>query len=179
MSTNSTIIVEVDGKVKSIYCHWDGHIESVGYTLRDYFGTQGQAAAIVALGDCSTITGATNIGEIEAYHRDKGEDWADVKPRVYPTVDAALADADTPYKYAFVDGKWLAWEDDNSVSGMSVNDAGKLKDQDDKVIAEWTRIFRLSRTQDVNVQQSMKDATLFIVEEYDIVHPEMFEVKEG
>lgn len=48
-----------------------------------------------------------------------------------------------------------------------------LKEHDDKVIAEWTRVFRLSRKMRYNVQQSMKDATLFIVEEYDIVHPEM------
>lgn len=109
MSTNSTIIVEVDGKVKSIYCHWDGHIDSVGYTLRDYFGTQELAEAVVALGDCSSIAGAVDINDIEAYHRDKLEDWADVKPRVYPTVDAAITDADTPYTYTFVNGKWRAW----------------------------------------------------------------------
>lgn len=54
-----------------------------------------------------------------------------------------------------------------------------LEEQDDKVITEWTRIFRLSRALRYNVQQSMKDATLFIAEEYDIVHPEMSEVKEG
>lgn len=52
-----------------------------------------------------------------------------------------------------------------------------LQEQDDKVIAEWTRIFRLSRKLRHNVQQSMNDATLFIAEEYDIVHPEMFKVK--
>lgn len=108
MSTNSTIIAEVDGKVMSIYCHWDGHIDSVGAALRDSFGTQELAAAVVALGDCSSIAGAVDINDIEAYHRDKGEDWADVKPQIYPTVDAAFADANTPYTYAFVDGKWRA-----------------------------------------------------------------------
>lgn len=113
MSTNSTIIVEVDGKAKSIYCHWDGYIDGVGFALRDNFGTQELAEAVVALGDCSTIAGAADIDAIEAieaYHRDKGEDWADVKPQTYPTMDAAFADADTPYVYMFVDGKWLAWE---------------------------------------------------------------------
>lgn len=109
MSTNSTIIVEVDGKVKSIYCHWDGHIESVGITLKNHFGTQELAEAVVALGDCSSIAGALDIDDIEAYHRDKGEDWADVEPQVYPTVNAAVEDSDTPFTYAFVDGKWRAW----------------------------------------------------------------------
>ncbi len=109
MSTNSTIIVEVDGKVKSIYCHWDGHIDSVGFTLRDNFGTQELAEAVVALGDCSSIASAVDINDIKAYHRDRGEDWADVKPRIYPTVNDARANADTPYTYAFVDGKWRAW----------------------------------------------------------------------
>ncbi len=115
MSTNSTIIVEVDGEVKSIYCHWDGHIDSVGITLRDYFGTQELAAAVVTLGDCSSIAGAVSIDDIEAYHRNKGEDWADVKPRTYSTVEDAITDADTPYTYAFVDGKWRAWgyDEDN------------------------------------------------------------------
>lgn len=115
MSTNSTIIVEVDGKAKSIYCHWDGHIDSVGFTLRDNFGTQELAEAVVALGDCSSIAGAADIDAIEAYHRDKGEGWLDVKPAVYPTVNAAITDANTPYIYVFVDGKWRAWgyEEDN------------------------------------------------------------------
>lgn len=54
-----------------------------------------------------------------------------------------------------------------------------LEEQDDKVITEWTRVFRLSRTLRYNVQQAMKDATLFITEEYDIVHPEMSEVENG
>lgn len=54
-----------------------------------------------------------------------------------------------------------------------------LQQQDDKVIAEWTRIFRLSRAWRYNVQQAMMAATMFIVEEYDIVHPEMLEVKKG
>ncbi len=112
MSTNSTIIVEVDGKVKSIYCHWDGYLDGVGRALRDSFGTQELAEAVVALGDCSSIAEATNIENIVAYHRNKSEDWADVKPRTYSTVDAARGDADTPYTYAFVDGKWRAWADD-------------------------------------------------------------------
>ena len=54
-----------------------------------------------------------------------------------------------------------------------------LQEQDDKVIAEWTRAFRLSRALRFSVQQAMKDATMFIVEGYNIVHPEMSEVKKG
>lgn len=49
-----------------------------------------------------------------------------------------------------------------------------IREHDDKVVAEWTRIFRLSRKNGYNVQLSMIDASLFITEEYDIVHPEMF-----
>lgn len=108
MSTNSTIIVEVGDKVKAIYCHWDGHIESVGITLKRHFGTQELAEAVVALGDCSVIAGAVDVDDIEAYRRDKGEPWADVKPRIYSSVKAARKDADTPFVYVFADGKWNA-----------------------------------------------------------------------
>lgn len=52
-----------------------------------------------------------------------------------------------------------------------------LQEQDDKVIAEWARIFCLSRKLRHSVQQSMEDAALFITEEYDIVHPEIFETE--
>ncbi len=50
-----------------------------------------------------------------------------------------------------------------------------IQEHDDKVVAEWTRIFRLSRAQDFGVVQSMKNAALFIEEEYDIVHPDMID----
>ena len=51
-----------------------------------------------------------------------------------------------------------------------------IQEHDKKVIAEWTRIFRFSRNRGFNVEQSMKNASLFITEEYDIIHPEMFNV---
>jgi hypothetical protein len=85
MSTNSVIIVKLGNKkYQGVYCHWDGHDESTGRTLRDNFNSKKDAVAITNLGSLSTVTNCVRVeptaphtfsnpqeGTIIAYHRDR------------------------------------------------------------------------------------------------------------
>lgn len=113
MSTHSIIIVPVEDKWHAIYCHWDGHLNQVGKALVSNFNTQEAAEDLVALGDCSSIAGATNLDEVVAYTRDKGEASEGTDADIYDTLDEAIASNDEPYFYAFIDGEWNAWDHGN------------------------------------------------------------------
>lgn len=83
MGTRSQIgILEPDGSVTSIYCHWDGYVEHHGPILRDHYKTEEKVRALMALGDISVL--GAEIGEkhdfdhapegvCNAYGRDRGE----------------------------------------------------------------------------------------------------------
>ena len=47
MGTRSRIAIEKDGKVKSMYCHWDGYLEYNGKMLFDYYNSEEKAEALV------------------------------------------------------------------------------------------------------------------------------------
>lgn len=56
MGTRSSIgVMQQDGSVKSIYCHWDGYYSGVGKTLVEHYNTEEKANAVVALGGLSTL----------------------------------------------------------------------------------------------------------------------------
>lgn len=87
MSTSSTIgILNVDGTVQTIYCHFDGYPTGVGKTLEDHYKTEEKVRALIALGDISSL--GEEIGEkhdfdkrvpkwVNAYGRDRGESDVD------------------------------------------------------------------------------------------------------
>lgn len=56
MSTRSRIgMVMPDGKVKSIYCHWDGYPEGVGKTLENSYTDPKEVEKLLELGDISSL----------------------------------------------------------------------------------------------------------------------------
>jgi len=56
MSTRSRIgMVMPDGKIKSIYCHWDGYPEGVGVKLEKYYKNPKQIEELMELGDISSL----------------------------------------------------------------------------------------------------------------------------
>lgn len=87
MSTRSLIgIVEPDGSVNAIYCHYDGYVEYVGKVLNHCYSSECMSRKLLALGDISSLGErvAPNPGEKHsfeepaedvtvAYHRDRGE----------------------------------------------------------------------------------------------------------
>jgi hypothetical protein len=73
MATRSRIAIEnQDGSVTSVYCHWDGHIESNGVILNNNYNTTDKVNELIGLGDLSSLYETTD--RTISYHRDNGED---------------------------------------------------------------------------------------------------------
>jgi len=95
MATRSNIgILNSDGTVNYIYCHYDGYLEHNGQILNEHYTTEGKVRALMALGDLSVL--GEDIGEKQdfmdrvkgtclAYGRDRGE--TGVKARTCSYVD--------------------------------------------------------------------------------------------
>ena len=96
MSTRSMIgIQQENGKIKAIYCHYDGYPEGVGQTLANYYQTTDKVEALLNLGDLSVLR--QELGEKQdfndyknhnenwclAYGRDRGLTDAEAKEFIY------------------------------------------------------------------------------------------------
>lgn len=56
MATRSRIgIVNEDGTVSSIYCHWDGYVRGVGSTLVNHYTDRDKVKRLIALGSISSL----------------------------------------------------------------------------------------------------------------------------
>jgi hypothetical protein len=56
MSTNSTIaVVNEDGSVSSVYCHFDGYISHTGFALLQQYNTYEKAASLIGEGNISCV----------------------------------------------------------------------------------------------------------------------------
>ena len=134
MATRSTIAMKTeDGKVRSIYCHWDGYVGYNGKMLNDEYTDPVKVKQLIDLGDISSLR--ANIGEkhpfdrnhdepeldqmyeewTTAYHRDREEDWARVAPQTYETVGDWVSEFDMGVEYYYLfDGRdWLVHSADN------------------------------------------------------------------
>ena len=73
MSTRSYIgIIHTNGSIEGVYCHYDGHPEGVGATLKKHYNSSKQARDLVELGNLSSL--GETLTETVAYSRDRGED---------------------------------------------------------------------------------------------------------
>ena len=102
MSTRSTIsVVQEDNSVKSVYCHFDGYINSgVGEWLKSYFNTFQLANEVISEGDLSSIF----RDNFESYYSKRGDAIAS---EYYSTVESFLSNLEKQeYNYLFIDGEW-------------------------------------------------------------------------
>ena len=120
MATRSNIgIVNEDGSVTGIYCHWDGYTENVGKLLLKHYNTSGIVCELMDLGDLSSLN--KNLycddnnhsfenpatGVCVAYGRDRGEKNADSKSFTNISEFEKYANRTTAdYQYLFNNGKW-------------------------------------------------------------------------
>ena len=119
MATRSRIGIENEnGRIESIYCHWDGHPGTNGKTLAEHYTDVEKIKALIALCDISSLH--ENVGPADgvehsfdkpaegvtvAYHRDRGEDFR--KPRENNSVEAFTKSDVEEYGYVFTrDGEW-------------------------------------------------------------------------
>jgi hypothetical protein len=128
MGTRSMIgMVQEDGSVLAIYCHWDGYVKHNGWVLDHHYGDADKVAALIALGNISSLR--AEIGEQHpfdtchlkpseidprweswtvAYGRDRGEDKQEAVR--YDSVQAyadALGDNGDEYRYLFDGEAWF------------------------------------------------------------------------
>lgn len=115
MATRSNIgILNSDGTVDYIYCHFDGYPEHNGKILNEHYTTEEKVRALIKLGNLSLL--GENIGEKQrfeerikgcclAYGRDRGE--TEVAARKIPYRDYTKEYFEE-YVYLFTPGK--GWE---------------------------------------------------------------------
>lgn len=120
MATRSNIgIVNDDGSVTGIYCHWDGYTENVGKLLLKHYNNSGIVNELMDLGNLSYLD--KNLycednnhsfenpadGVCVAYGRDRGEKNADSKSFTNISEFEKYANRTTAdYQYLFNNGKW-------------------------------------------------------------------------
>jgi len=119
MATRSNIaIVNEDGSISCIYCHYDCYPEYVGKILLNHYNDVGIINKLMELGDLSSLgehlyaAGHTWSAPIEgvcvAYGRDRGEKG--VESRVFKSIEQYNRNADNSgvnYQYLFEDGMWM------------------------------------------------------------------------
>jgi hypothetical protein len=119
MATRSTIAIEdQNGKVRSIYCHWDGYPSNNGRILFENYKTQEKVESLIALGSISSLRPEVDIPEgvhhnfqnqdediTVAYHRDRGED---LRINYHSSVEYFMLSDVEEYGYIFTAaGEWL------------------------------------------------------------------------
>jgi len=119
VSTHSFIGIEDEttGKIKGIYCHYDGYPDGVGYELKTHYRDEDKIRSLVALGSISALRAhlgdkhafadldaATSHQWTTAYHRDRGEELV-----ISEYDDLYSIDNGGGYQYAYVytRGCWL------------------------------------------------------------------------
>ena len=134
MGTRSSIIIaNPKGDFTGVYCHWDGYPSHNGRMLLEHYSTKGKARELVRLGALSSLGerakpinpaahsfNSKEEGTTVAYHRDRGEPWADVKPDTRETLSELVNLADQcwcEYVYLFWNGHWSYNTISNAVEG--------------------------------------------------------------
>ena len=118
MSTRSAIgILNDDGTVTSVYCHWDGYPSHNGAVLKMYYNTEDKVRELISLGSISYLDKLLwseghsfekpNPDTTIAYHRDRGEELCiDTYANEAEYVEKTADDYSAAYMYLFKDGKW-------------------------------------------------------------------------
>ena len=106
-----------DGKVRSIYCHYDGYVQGgVGEDLLNHYQDESKIDALLDLGNLSGI--GKEIGQKQdfydftnqnpnwclAYERDRGQ--KNQEARIDASEEVYLKDGDYPYIYLYKNGEW-------------------------------------------------------------------------
>lgn len=116
MATRSNIAYKTpEGKIRSIYSHWDGYPECNGKILVDNYTDQEKIEALIALGSVSAL--GAEIGQQQdfddrssqkkewtlAYHRDRGEQ---LSIQEYDDIPSWIDDMEE-YAYLWNGQDWL------------------------------------------------------------------------
>lgn len=115
MGTKATIsYVCENGQIETISCSNDGCPEHMGLVLPQFFANQQAVHELINLGDIAYID--EENGRVEAYHRDRKENYGDVRSRIFFSKSQWMLDIDAcfalaAYHYLW-DGVWKMKEAD-------------------------------------------------------------------
>lgn len=128
MSTNSAIGVVINGKIKAVYCHWDGYVDGVGKMLFKHYD-QKKTEVLVSKGSVSSLQRDIGVKHpfstytlsdadrakyenmTTFYRRDRGE--TDVSAKVFDTAEDFLKYFGAEFWYLLgTDGVWYFSEGD-------------------------------------------------------------------
>lgn len=123
MATRSTIAIELpSGKIKSVYCHWDGYLSYNGKILQEHYTTAEKVKKLISKGAISVLApeigrkhkfSDTDKGVCTFYARDRGEDKVVDK---FKNLDDYIRNLDgQEYDYLFTKhGYWFvrSWRSD-------------------------------------------------------------------
>lgn len=118
MATRGRIgILREDGKVASIYNHWDSYPSWVGAMLFNHYTDKTKIEKLIAIGDISSLREEVDIPEgathtfddpifnvTVAYGRDRGEE--NTEARLNESEDEYWKSDIEEYGYLFKNGKW-------------------------------------------------------------------------
>lgn len=118
MSTNAGIALRSGDTYQTIYCHWDGHPNTMYPLLSTFYNSFDAANALISLGDASYIEkkiaptpGVPHTFDFPEkdvcvfYHRDRGDDWYSCQSACYTKKELFKQPA-FEWVYIFEDGQW-------------------------------------------------------------------------
>ena len=118
MSTNFAVGILENNKIKAIYGHWDGHLETAGKTLQDHYDVA-KTKKLVALGSVSVLGQEIGVKQdfdsfdvrtnktCLFYGRDRGEDV--VSAKTFKTKEAMVEWFDSAEFFYLLDAKTGVW----------------------------------------------------------------------
>ena len=116
MSTRSLIGKYEGGRIKAIYCHFDGYPSGVGEMLKENYTSEDKINKLLSLGDISFLEKEVEPKEGQehsfdhkaegvtvAYHRDRGEDLV---IRHFSDENEYMKDSGIDYYYLWKGKSW-------------------------------------------------------------------------
>jgi len=167
MATRSTIgVLNSDGSVRAVYCHWDGYPEHNGKLLLENYTSEDLVRELIELGSISSL--GRQIGEKHPFSKfedDKGEHplvgaakearielaeqegWTtfygrdrgepDVNATTFGNVEEFVNEFGEEYNYLFINGTWF------------VNDHGACEQATGTPVFDMVEVVLEARTEEV------------------------------
>jgi hypothetical protein len=115
MSTRSRIGIELEnGKVQSVYCHFDGYVDGVGKVLINHYTDIEKIRKMIFLGDMSSLAESVECPEGHSYENRKegfsvfyGRDRGETGIHSVTHSEDIWPDYGQDYEYLFKGGQWL------------------------------------------------------------------------
>jgi len=106
MATRSRIgIVNSDGSVSHIYCHWDGYLEHNGKILYEHYQDEEKVKELIKLGKLSAL--GKTIAECISNHKDYGYKLEISKSNSLDEMMESIDDLFIEFIYIYKEGQWF------------------------------------------------------------------------